>query len=110
VIALYLVPIALFAYGFRRLLLSHRPASLLMAAGLAFFAMSSAADIASLHAEEYLELIAGLCLGLGISTLMYWHLRRNLQIRVEARVTSQQGEAQAPVAPPTPRVPAGMAR
>jgi hypothetical protein len=110
VIALYLLPIALFAYAFRDFLLSHRTASVLMAGGLAFFAMSSAADIASLHAEEYLELVAGLWVGLGISVLMYWHLRRNLQIRVEARVSSQQGEFQAPVAPPTPRVPARLAR
>ena len=110
VIALYLLPIALFAYAFRDFLLSHRAASILMAAGLALFAMSSAADIASLHVEEYLELIAGLCVGLGISMLMYWHLRRNLQIRVEARVASQQEEVEAPVAPPTPRVSARLAR
>jgi len=111
IVALYLVPIAVFAYAFRDLLLSHRPATALMAAGLAFFAMSSVADIASLHVEEYLELIAGLCLGLGVAALMYWHLRRNLEIRVAAFVPAKEAEVQAPVASPTtPRVPAGVAR
>jgi hypothetical protein len=111
VLSLYLVPIAVFAYLFRDIVLRHRAASSLMGAGVVFFAMSSAADIASLHVEEYLELIAGLCVWLGVAVLMYRHLRRNLQIRVEARVMPQASEAEAPAASSaTPRVPAGIAR
>ena len=83
VIALYLVPTLLFAFLYRDLFLNDRRAATALAAGVAIFALSTVADLAGLRAEEYLELVSGLCIGSGIALLIFVHLRRNLQIHVE---------------------------
>ena len=53
VIATYLIPAGAFAYFFRDMLLGVRPAALALAAGLGFFALSTAGDLAgSTRAES----------------------------------------------------------
>ena len=49
VIATYLIPAAAFAYFFRDMLLSVRPAAVALGAGLGFFALSAAGDLAGQH-------------------------------------------------------------
>jgi len=96
VIALYLVPALLFAYLYRDLFRADRAAAKALAAGIAFFALSTAADLAGSKAEEYLELVSGLCIGAGIARLIYVHLRHNLQIQVEvvSRTPAPQAHAE----------------
>jgi hypothetical protein len=97
VIALYLVPAVLFAWLYRDVLRSDRRAATALAAGIAVFAMAAAADLAGIKAEEYLELVSGLCIGAGIARLIFVHLSRNLQIRVEA--VDRPPGARAPAEP-----------
>ena len=105
VIALYLVPTVLFAYLYRDLFGSDRRAATALAAGIAVFALAAAADLAGVKAEEYLELVSGLCIGSGIALLMYVHLRRNLQIHADVvqRPPNSYQDAEE-------RVPAGASR
>jgi hypothetical protein len=106
VIAAYLIPAGAFAYLFRDVLLSNTPAALALGAGLGFFALSAAGDLAgSRTAEEFMELCSGICIAGGLAVLMYSHLRRNLRLEVEVpdEVTVVDQRAQ-------PRVPAGAAR
>ena len=105
VIALYLVPVLAFGYMFRDVFTSDRRAALALGAGVAFFALSSAADLAGLKAEEYLELLSGICIATGIAVLMRTHLRRNLRIHVEVSDRLPAVEERS-----NPRVPAGAAR
>jgi hypothetical protein len=101
VIASYVIPAGIFAYVFRDILLSNRRAAITLATGLAFFAFSSAADMTgNTTAEEYLELISGLCIGGGLAGLMYGHLRRNLRPDLDAAdevtVIDQRAEQRTP--------------
>jgi hypothetical protein len=55
-----------------------------MAAAIVCFALSTAGDLASLRAEEWFELVAGLFVATGVVALMHRHLKTNLQVRVRA--------------------------
>ena len=100
VIALYLVPTIAFAYLFRDVFLSDRRAAFALGAGVALFALSTGADLMSLRAEEYLELLAGISIAAGIALLMSVHLRRNLQISVE--MVDRLPAVEQPHRPPVP--------
>jgi hypothetical protein len=90
VIAAYVIPAAAFAYFFRDVLLSHRLAALVLAAGLGFFALGTAADVAgATRAEQFLELCSGLCIGAGLVLLMYAHMQRNLRADLSAPVDDE---------------------
>lgn len=83
VMALYVVPTAAFAYLFRDVFLGDRRAAIALGAGIGFFALSTAADLAASRTEEYLELVAALCIAGGLAVMIHDHLRRNLRIHVE---------------------------
>jgi hypothetical protein len=71
-------------------LLSHRLAALVLAAGLGFFALGTAADVAgATRAEQFLELCSGLCIGAGLVLLMYAHMQRNLRADLSAPVDDE---------------------
>jgi hypothetical protein len=106
VLASYLIPVALFAYVFRDVLLSNTTAALALAAGLGFFALSAAGDLAgSRTAEEFMELCSGICIAGGLALLMYSHLHRNLRPEAEVPDEVTVHDQRAPA-----RVPAGVAR
>ena len=51
-----------------------------LGAGLGFFALGAAADLAgNTQAEEYMELCSGIGIAGGLAALMYSHLRHNLR-------------------------------
>ena len=62
------------------MLLGDTPAAIALGAGLGFFALAAAGDLAgSIAAESFIELCSGLCIAGGLAVLMYTHLRRNLR-------------------------------
>jgi hypothetical protein len=105
VIAMYLVPALAFAYVFRDVFLNDRLAAIALACGVGFFALSTLADLTSLRVEEWLELVAGLWIAVGLVLMIRTHLKQNLQIRVGVVGRSAADEAEQP-APPA-KVPAG---
>ena len=71
-------------------------------AGLGFFALAAAGDLAGkTTAEAYMELCSGLCIALGLTLLMYTHLRRNLrpdlEVPDEVTVVDQRARSRPPV-------------
>ena len=73
-----------FAWTFRDVLRERRLThGCLLAAG-GCFVVSIGADLASMHVEEWFELLAGLFIAAGLIALMHEHLARNLQVRVRA--------------------------
>jgi hypothetical protein len=95
---LYLPGALAFAWWFRDILREHRLIFGCMTAATAAFALSVAADLASLRAEEWFELLAGLLVAAGLVVLMHRHLKTNLQIRVHAAVPATR-DALAPTRP-----------
>jgi hypothetical protein len=81
---LYLPAAAGFAWVFRDVLRERRLTATCLLCAIACFTLSIAADLASLHVEEWFELLAGLFIAAGLIALMQRHLVRNLQIRVRA--------------------------
>lgn len=101
VIAAYLIPAGAFGYLFRDVLLSNTRAAIALGAGLGFFALSAAGDLAgSTTAEELMELCSGICIAGGLAVLMYSHLRRNLaldlEVPEEVTVVDQRAEERVP--------------
>jgi hypothetical protein len=78
VLAIYLPGALLFGWWFRDVLLEHRFTVVCLATAVFCFGLSVTGDLASSHAEEWFELVAGLFLAAGLSNLMYRHLRENL--------------------------------
>jgi len=78
VFASYAVPAALFAYRFRALIASSRPAFASLALGGALFAASSAMDISATTGEEGVEPLATLALLVGFCILATGELRRQV--------------------------------
>jgi hypothetical protein len=81
---LYLPGALVFAWWFRDVLREHRPTLVCMSAAIACFGLSAACDLASVHAEEWFELLAGLWVATGLAALMRRHLARNLRITIRA--------------------------
>ncbi len=102
VVASYVIPAAGFAYFFRDIFLSSAKAAAALAAGLGFFALAAAGDLAGkTTVEGYMELCSGLCIALGLALLMYAHLRRNLrpdrEFPDEVTVVDQRARSRPPV-------------
>jgi hypothetical protein len=90
VIASYLIPVGVFGWVFRDILLGYRRAAIALAAGVGFFALSAAGDLAgSTTAEEFMELCSGICIATGLGLLMYAHLSRNLRPDLEPLAEDQ---------------------
>jgi hypothetical protein len=104
VIAMYLVPALAFAYVFRDEFLSDRRAAMALACGIGFFALSTVADLTSLRAEEWLELVAGIWIAAGLVLMIRTHLKQNLQIGVG--VVGRSPAVEAPQPTPPAKVPA----
>jgi hypothetical protein len=93
---LYLPAVMTFAWAFRDVLRERRLTYVCLSAAGGCFVLSIAADLASVHIEEWFELLAGLFIAAGLIALMHQHLARNLQIRVRAAApTSSLGGALA---------------
>jgi hypothetical protein len=92
---LYLPGALAVAWWFRDILLEHRLTVACMAAAIACFALSAAGDLASLRAEEWFELLAGLSIAAGLLDLMHRHLKTNLQIRVGVAGPAERGAPSA---------------
>ena len=102
VVAFYVIPAAAFAYAYRDILLGSTKAAAALGAGLGFFALSAAGDLAGkTTVEGYMELCSGLCIALGLALLMYAHLRRNLhpdpEFPDEVTVVDQRSRSRPPV-------------
>jgi len=103
IVALYLVPVLAVGYRFRDGLAGDRYAAAALAVGVAFFALSACADLASWSAEKHLELISGLFIAGGMMKLIHHHLTRTLppQIQVTRRPRMEVGEQVPGERPPT---------
>lgn len=100
---LYLPGALAFVWWFRDILREHRLTFGCMTAATAAFALAVAADLASLRAEEWFELVAGLFVAAGLVALMHRHLKTNLQIGVRV---GGSGARRAPFPGARPREPA----
>jgi len=79
VLALYLPAALACGWWFRDVLAEHRPTLAFLAGAVTLFAVSVAGDLLSLRAEEWFELLAGLCVAAGLIALMHRHLTRALR-------------------------------
>lgn len=79
VIALYLVPMAAFAYLFRDVLAADRGVAVALAGGLAFFALAAVGDVTAMRFEEHFELVAGLFIAAGVVMLVRNHLITHIE-------------------------------
>ncbi|MEA2403206.1 MAG: hypothetical protein QOK00_3609 [Thermoleophilaceae bacterium] len=62
----YSVPLAIFAWAFRDILLANRRAVQLFAVGTGFFLVAAAADLAGVSIDEPAEVVAAICLLSGL--------------------------------------------
>jgi hypothetical protein len=74
----YALPLALFAWAFRDILLANRRAVQLFAVGTCFFAISAGADLAGISIDEPAEVVAAICLMAGLVLITAEILRREL--------------------------------
>ncbi len=79
----YGVPLAIFAWAFRDILLSNKRAVQLFAVGTCFFAVSAAADLAGVGIDEPAEVVASICLAAGLVLITTQILRRELRLEPE---------------------------
>jgi hypothetical protein len=78
VFLLYGVPVAIFAWSFRDVLLSERTAVRLFALGAAFFVIAAAGDIAGVGVDEPAEVVAAISLVAGLAVITAAALKREL--------------------------------
>jgi hypothetical protein len=74
----YSVPLAIFAWAFRDVLLAQRRAVQLFAVGTVFFAVAAAGDLAGVSIDEPAEVVAALCLLAGLVVVTATALGREL--------------------------------
>jgi hypothetical protein len=74
----YGIPLAIFAWAFRDILLSNKRAVQLFAVGTCFFAVAAAADLAGVGIDEPAEVVAAICLAGGLVVITAQVLRREL--------------------------------
>jgi hypothetical protein len=97
----YSIPLAIFAWAFRDVLLAQRTAARLFVVGTGFFAVAAAGDLAGVSIDEPAEVIASICLLAGLVVLTANTLGRELAL--ERTPSSDFGRAEPPVlsgAPP----------
>jgi len=78
VFALYIVPVAWFAWAFRDIFRGERTVVALLAAGAAFFLLAAAGDVAGVGIDEPAEVVASLLLAAGLVLLTARVLSREL--------------------------------
>jgi hypothetical protein len=76
----YALPLGLFAWAFRDILLANRRAVRLFAVGTCFFAISAAADLAGVSLDEPAEVVAAICLLAGLALITAEILREELSL------------------------------
>jgi hypothetical protein len=74
----YAIPLAIFAWLFRDILLAQRRAVQLFAVGTGFFAIAAAGDLAGVGIDEPAEVVAAACLTAGLVVVTAATLRREL--------------------------------
>lgn len=74
----YAIPLAIFAWSFRDVLLAQRRAVQLFAVGTVFFAVAAAADLAGVSIDEPAEVVAAILLFAGLALITTTTLRREL--------------------------------
>jgi hypothetical protein len=74
----YSIPLAIFAWSFRDVLLSERKATRLFAVGTGFFAVAVVGDLAGVSIDEPAEVVAAICLLAGLIIITAAALRREL--------------------------------
>jgi hypothetical protein len=102
----YSVPLAIFAWAFRDILLAERTAVQLFAVGGALYAIAVVGDLAGVGVDEPAEVIAAVCLAGGLVVLTAATLRRELGLGrapsspfVRRRSRSQALSGARPAAP-----------
>jgi hypothetical protein len=80
VFAMYLLPLAVFAWSFRDIIRPHRRAVQLFGLGLVFFAVAVVADVKSSGVDEPAEGFTAACLLAGLVVLTATILRRELDL------------------------------
>jgi hypothetical protein len=78
----YSIPLAIFAWAFRDVLLSEPRATRLFAVGTGFFAVAVAGDLAGVSIDEPAEVVAAICLMAGLVIITAGALRRELGLDV----------------------------
>jgi hypothetical protein len=76
----YSIPLAIFAWSFRDILLANRRAVQLFAVGACFFAVSAGADLAGVSIDEPAEVVAAICLLTGLVMITVEILREELRL------------------------------
>jgi hypothetical protein len=74
----YAVPLAIFAWAFRDVLLANRRSVQLFAVGTFFFAIAAGADLAGVSIDEPAEVVAAICLTAGLVLMTADILKREL--------------------------------
>ncbi|MEA2361941.1 MAG: hypothetical protein QOD71_1086 [Thermoleophilaceae bacterium] len=100
----YAVPLAIFAWAFRDILLANRRAVQLFAVGTCFFIVAAAADLAGVSIDEPAEVVAAICLLTGLVLITADILRQELALdRTRGRRFVRRAESEPRVlsaAPP----------
>jgi hypothetical protein len=76
----YGLPLVLFAWAFRDILLSNRRAVQLFAVGACFFLISALADLGGVSVDEPAEVVAGICLFSGLALITVEILGQELHL------------------------------
>jgi hypothetical protein len=92
----YSIPLAIFAWAFRDVLLAHRRAARLFAVGTGFFAVAVAGDLAGVSIDEPAEVIASLCLLAGLVVLTAHALGSELGLERTREAHVRRPPAEAP--------------
>jgi len=102
--ALYVVPLAIFAWSFRRIVLGYPGATRAFAAGGLLFGVAIVADVTGTRFDETAEPLAAVCLLVGLVMITVAVLRRELALDAIAAARLPRPPAPAPErrsAPPT---------
>jgi len=78
IFSLYSIPLLIFTWRFRDVLLAHREPVRLFAVGILFFAVAAVGDLVGSYVDELAEVIAALCLVAGIVLMSLMTLRQEV--------------------------------
>ena len=93
IFALYAIPLSVFAWRFRDVLLAHRRPVQLFAIGSVFFAIAVVGDLTGSFIDEPAEVIAGACLLAGLAMIAATSLRQELDLDRLAAARLARGAA-----------------
>ena len=101
VFAALLIPALVFAYAYRDIFLCTARLRWLFGGALVAFALAAGSDIASVSADEPLEVISGACILGGFASLIARHISRCIAAPVAMADPEPSAPARAPDAAPT---------